>query len=389
MNKNEACEEYELQLEDIEAMKTFAKLALRDEDQVVSFYKAQRRRGLSHLEAQELISFVSGPVTKYSEISIDDCIECYWTARGFGETHFRAMHLMYNVAVADLQVLFDNWSHYVVLKSKGLTDKQAQEFIVILAGCVEVSMREKVDLYWRVRQLDDEHGIALCVMIDAHLYWGNVTVGLSKYFGARTRGLSFLEASGMMKIAARYTDMPMEDLIECYSRLRGLGTSCDDAIYLMLNTNIRDPKLFDLWPYYLEQRNKGLSCYDAWDLVFRVPTFVDAPMENIIEFYWRLRQVVKFPYNARDFITTDNVTDPDFFDLWPYYLEQEARGLTWVEARQLIKKAASLTRVSIEDCVEFYWRVRQIGASHNDALALMKEDNVADPDFFDLWPFIR
>jgi hypothetical protein len=78
-------------------------------------------------------------------------------------------------------------------------------------------------------------------------------------------------------------------------------------------------------------------------------------------------------------MTTDNVTDPKFFELWPYYEAQNARGLTWVEARQLIKKAASLTRVSIEDWVEFYWRVRQIGASHNDALAVMDYDNISDP----------
>jgi hypothetical protein len=318
MDNTKGFEEYELPWGDIEAMKTFAQSVGRDENQVVPVYKVQRRRGLSHWEAHELISFVFGPGNVDGEVTIEDCIEGYWQARGFGESHGGAMRLLNNLTVDDLQVLFDNWARYVELNYRGLTDRQAQQCIVTLAQYVELAMEEKVDLYWNLRQEETSHVEALSVMFDARMCWGNLKLGLSRFFAARRRGFSVRDAAAMMRIAARYRDMSLDDLIEFYWRLRGLGTRGSDALDIMSFTDITNPRFFELWPYYVEQRTEGLPLFEAVELVFYVPTYVDAPMETIIEFYWRLREVLDLHYYVMQWMTTEHVSDPDIFNRWPF-----------------------------------------------------------------------
>jgi hypothetical protein len=366
--------------EQIETIKSYARSLWCDETEMVSAYNAERERGLSDGEASELILFAFAEVRKHTDVSVDEYIECYWQARGLGKTHFGAMRLLDDVKIAHLRILFDNWARYVKLKNKGLSDREAGEVISDFAQLMRSPIDENIALYWRVRKVANDHSDALGVVIGAELNWGDAKLGVPKYLAARRRGyFSSEQAFSMMRIASRYRDMSLDDLIEFYWHLRSRGASSDEAFHIMYYADIRNPKLFELWPYYEQQRKKCLRMVPAVDLVFKVPTYVDAPIENILEFYWRARRLLGLGYFDMRLMTTDNVTDPKFFDLWPYYEAQNARGLTWVEARQLIKKAASLTRVSIEDWVEFYWRVRQIGASHNDALAVMDYDNISDP----------
>jgi ligand-binding SRPBCC domain-containing protein len=383
MNNNQPAGSAKVLPEQIDTIKRDARSMWCDESAMVAAYKAERERGLSDEEASELIRFAFWAVKRYTKGSVDEYTECYWEARNLGKTHRGAMRLLEDVKIVDLRILFDNWARYVKLKDKGLSDREAAEVISDFAQLMRSPIDGNIALYWRVRKLGSDHADALGVVLGAEWHWGDAKLGVSKYSAARRQGwCSSQEAFSLMRIAARYADMPMEDLIECYSRLHSLGASSDEAFDIMSYADIRNPKCFELWPYYEQQRKKCLPVVDAVTLVFRVPTYVDAPIENIIEFYWRARRLLGLSHFDMKLMTTDNVTDPKFFELWPYYEAQRARGLTWVEARQLIKKAASLTRVSIEDCVEFYWRVRHLGGSHNDALAVMDYDNISDPNFY-------
>jgi hypothetical protein len=210
---------------------------------------------------------------------------------------------------------------------------------------------------------------------------------VSAYKAERMRGLSHLEAHELIGIASWYTEVSIEECSDFYWIARGLGVPHFEAIALMDEMNVADPDFFERWPYYVAQREQGLDPQRASELVNIGSSYVDVSIEEAIEFYWHVRQLGGSHNDALAVMKEDNVADPDFFERWPYYLALRDKGLSWWEVNAIMDKASHYSKVTIDDFISFYWRVRGLGLSHREAMMIGKEDVVASPTIFELWPY--
>jgi hypothetical protein len=96
------------------------------------------------------------------------------------------------------------------------------------------------------------------------------------------------------------------------------------------------------------------------------------------------------PYDeAYTLLTCGSPLYDNLMSNWEIYRDLREKGLDVLEAKEVVIRATYCLNsgVPIDAAIQFYWHIRDLDRSHDEACYLMRKDQINNPRFDELWPY--